>query len=193
MSAATVATTLVLPGAASKEERFEALLRSERQRAIRIAYHLTGGDRAMAEDLAQEAFLRAFDALPVFRGEAAMSSWFIRILLNQASSYRRRQWVRRRGLSFWRQDADEGASLPGVVRGGGAAVLPGDPGLRRRMAQALTHLSEGQRQAFSLVYLEAMTLAEAADVMGAAVGTVKSHLHRALTKLRVELQDLMEE
>ena len=68
----------------------------------------------------------------------------------------------------------------------------GDPGLRSRITTALDALSHRQREAFVLVHLEGLTVREAADFTGSPVGTLKSHLHRALTKLRNELGDLRE-
>jgi len=191
------------PRALTRDERFKALVTKERDRAVRLAYHLVGGDAAMAEDLAQEAFLRAYHALSGFRGEAALSSWFIRILINQAASYKRRQWVRNKWLALWGLGGSLARSsaamigdetlAPVAFRGGAVQPPPGDPALRRRMAEALDDLSAGQLRAFVLVYLEGMSLVEAADAAGVAVGTMKSHLHRALTKLRAELSDLRED
>jgi RNA polymerase sigma-70 factor (ECF subfamily) len=62
--------------------------------------------------------------------------------------------------------------------------------LRRRVALALDALPRGQREAFVLVHLEGMTMREAAETTGRAVGTIKSHLHRALRNLRTQLADL---
>ncbi len=66
----------------------------------------------------------------------------------------------------------------------------GDPALRRRIACALDRLSRGQREVFVLVHLEGFTVRECSEVLGKPEGTVKSHLHRALAKLRQELGDL---
>ena len=73
-----------------------------------------------------------------------------------------------------------------------SAVRP-DPALRRRIGAALAALPHGQREAFVLVHLEGLTLLEAASATGRAVGTMKSHLHRALTTLRSRLADLAPE
>jgi RNA polymerase sigma-70 factor (ECF subfamily) len=66
----------------------------------------------------------------------------------------------------------------------------GDPALRRRVASAVEALPRGQREAFVLVHLEGLTVAEAAQATGRAPGTIKSHLHRALRALRARLADL---
>ena len=192
MADAATDLTGVSPPALPRDQLFTALMAKERERAVRLAYHLMGGDAAMAEDVAQEAFLKAYDAMPGFRGEAALSSWFIRILLNQASSFKRRLWVREKWLRMWGQGSPTASIAPIELRGGAPQATPGDPGLRKRMSAALGELSAGQRQAFTLVHLEGMELAEAAAVMGIATGTLKSHLHRAVVRLRTELGDLRE-
>lgn len=170
----------VADGAADREAVFAELVRKERARAVAMAYHLTGGDRALAEDVAQDAFVRAYRALPGFRGESSLSTWFLRILINRAHSARRRSWLRRQ--LGWEDDAS-----PAVT------PAPGDPGLRRRIAVALALLSPMQRAAFALVHLEGESVATAAAVLGKPEGTVKSHLHRALQTLRRELRDIPRE
>jgi RNA polymerase sigma-70 factor (ECF subfamily) len=160
------------------EEQFEALVASHRDRAVGLAWRLVGGDAAAAEDVAQEAFLKAHRALGHFRGEAKLSTWFYRILVRQAATYRRWRAVR----EVWGAEPPEPADPGAEVRG--------DPGLRRRIAQAVDGLTRRQREAFVLVHLEGLSLREAAEVMGSRVGTVKSHLHRALAQLRRELADI---
>jgi RNA polymerase sigma-70 factor (ECF subfamily) len=65
-----------------------------------------------------------------------------------------------------------------------------DTGLTRRITAALDALPRGQRDAFVLVHMEGFSVTEAAAVLGSAPGTIKSHLHRALTRLRADLEDL---
>ena len=65
-----------------------------------------------------------------------------------------------------------------------------DSGLQRRITAALDALPRGQREAFVLVHMEGFSMTEAAQVLGNAPGTMKSHLHRALTRLRADLKDL---
>jgi RNA polymerase sigma-70 factor (ECF subfamily) len=158
---------------------FAAFVDSRRDRAVRVAFRLLGGDEAAAEDVAQNAFVRAHRGLPRFRGESSLDTWFFRILVREAQRHRRRQAVRRL-FSADQSDAREPVDPRPA----------GDPALRRRIARALERLPRGQREAFVLVHLEEQTIAEAAQLLGKAVGTVKSHLHRALESLRRDLADL---
>ncbi|MGH0033878.1 MAG: RNA polymerase sigma factor [Myxococcota bacterium] len=161
----------------SLEARFEALVTRHRDRAVRLAWRLVGGDLAAAEDVTQEALVRAFRGLRSFRGDAQLDTWFYRIVARQAYSYVRWRRVRER---FAATDPDQaGDPAPGPE---------GDPLLRERIGRALDALSRGQREAFVLVHMEGFTLREAAEIMGKADGTVHSHLHRALSRLRSELE-----
>ena len=166
---------------AEREECFSAFVALQRDRARRLAWRLVGGDEAAAEDVTQEAFVRAYQALDRFRGEASLETWFYRILVRQAYNYRRWRAVR----TLWQQESEAEPADP-------TPVAQGDPGLRRRIAQALDHLSRRQREAFVLVHLEGFTVQECADFLRKPSGTIKSHLHRALVKLRAELADLNE-
>ncbi len=166
------------------EQRFQEFVATHRARAVRLAWRLTGGDQAVAEDVAQDAFLKALRALPKFRDEAALSTWFYRILIHQAHSHTRRRNARRRLLEVFRLErhAAEAPRTP----------MQRDPGLQRRIGQAVQRLSPGQREVFVLVHLERLTVNEAAELLGKAPGTVKSHLHRALSALRKDLATLYE-
>ena len=167
---------------AEREECFGTFVALQRDRARRLAWRLVGGDEAAAEDVTQEAFVRAYQALGRFRGEASLETWFYRILVRQAHNYRRWRAVR----TLWQRESVEEPMDP-------TSAVQGDPGLRRRIAQALDQLSRRQREAFVLVHLEGFTVQECADFLGSPSGTVKSHLHRALVKLRTELADLNDE
>ncbi|MEZ4468121.1 MAG: RNA polymerase sigma factor [bacterium] len=162
------------------EARLAAFVSTHRARAVSLAWRLVGGEAAAAEDVAQEAFVQAWRALPGFRDEAQLSTWFYRILVREASAWRRRARVGQ----LWTQLTGGEVATPR------ASV---DAGLQRRILAALDGLSRGQREAFVLVHLEGFTAAEAAEVLGMSPGTLKSHLHRALVKLRAELADLREE
>lgn len=168
---------------AERDRRFAAFADAHRDRAVRMAWRLVGGDSAAAEDVAQEALLRAYRALPRFREESSLETWFYRILIRQAANHRRWAGIRR----IW--SAPDGPSFdPEDPQRSG----PGDAALRRRIAEALEGLSRRQRETFVLVHLEGYTVAEAAELLGTPPGTLKSHLHRALVSLRRTLSDVWE-
>lgn len=168
-----------MPATSDREVEFAAFVGAYRERALSTAWRLCGGDAALAEDVAQEAFIAAHKALPRFRGDSQMSTWFYRILVRTAHKQRRRRAVR-----------DKAAVLFGREAPRSAETVHGDAPLRGRIAAALETLSAGQRDAFVLVHMEGLTVVEAAEALGSAPGTIKSHVHRALKKLRGELADV---
>lgn len=172
----------IAPAATDREAHFALFVAGHREQAVRLAWRLTGGDQATAEEVAQEAFLRAHRALDRFRGEAALSTWFYRILVRQAANHRRWAGVRQYWSGMFREDAPDPRPAPRR-----------DPALRDRIAAAMDGLSPQQRSVFTLVHLEGFTVEETAEIVGCATGTAKSHLHRALKALRTELAPLREE
>jgi RNA polymerase sigma-70 factor (ECF subfamily) len=175
----TGAAALELPAASvGLEERFDDFVTSHRDRARRLAWRLVGGDEDAAEDVVQDAFVKAYRALGRFREDSSLETWFYRILVNQAHKHRRWRAIRQRWSAVW----DEERAV--------APLDTGDPALRRRISRALAKLTRRQREAFVLVHFEGFTVRETGNLLGAPEGTVKSHLHRALKALRVELADL---
>jgi RNA polymerase sigma-70 factor (ECF subfamily) len=164
-----------------REVRFSAFVYSHRERARRLAWRLIGGDEAAADDVTQDALVKAYQALSSFREDSSLATWFYRILVRQAQNYRRWRAVR----ELWHGVAEVEPAAPSTDN-------LGDPGLRRRITKALDRLSRRQREAFILVHLEGFTVQECAELLGKPAGTVKSHLHRALVLLRHELADLQE-
>jgi RNA polymerase sigma-70 factor (ECF subfamily) len=158
----------------------DALVAAHGERAVRIASRFVRGDRAAAEDIAQEAFAKAWRALPRFRGEAELATWLYRVVVNEALSQLRRRKLRDRLVSLLGPERPAAAPLP-------------DPSLRARILAALDALTANERAVFTLVHLEGFTLEEAAAIRGRALGTMKSQLHRALAKLRRELASCWEE
>jgi RNA polymerase sigma-70 factor (ECF subfamily) len=162
------------------EERFSDFVVSHRDKARRLAWRLIDGDEAAAEDVVQDAFVKAFRALSGFREDSSLETWFYRILVNQAHKHRRWRAVRER----WRGAWDERKNV--------SHSDAGDPALQRRITQALSKLTRRQREAFVLVHFEGFTVRETGDLLATPEGTVKSHLHRALKALRIELADLQD-
>lgn len=161
-------------------DRFRGFVLEHQDAAIRIAWRLVGGDYAAAEDIAQEAFLRAYTGLPRFREEASLPTWFYRILVREVQRHRRWQSARR----IWSTRSLSEVELPD------SPCPAADVALQNRLIAALERLTRRQREAVVLVHLEMLTVNETAELLGTSPGTVKTHLHRALHALRRDLADL---
>ena len=133
------------------------------------------GDDALAEDWAQEAWVRAFRALPAFRGESRFSTWLHRIAVNSALHGRR--WRERR--------VTHEVALPATVEHAGRAD---HVALRIALQRALDELPEGMRQIVVLHDVEGYTHEEIGDLLGVAPGTSKSQLFKARARLRAMLR-----
>src|SRR5688572_10348764 len=157
------------------QEAIERLVPAFRRRVFGLAYGILR-DRAAAEDLAQEVFVKLWQALPRYDGRAKLSTWIYAITRNAAVSALR---ARRQPLSI--SDAAVLAEAEGVAAQ--PAAGPADAGLRR-LVEAL---SEKQRQAVTLFYLDERSVEEVAEMMGMPANTVKTHLHRARARLATAL------
>lgn len=163
-------------------------------------------DPAEAEDLVQQVFIKVYENAAKFRGAAKVSTWLYRIAVNAALERRRRR--RTIGLEDIHPLGGDAlaptANLGAEERSGwsrrpamAGTDFDADPQLaaerrsiQSRLQEALEELSPTQRLAFVLRHWEGMSIREIAEVLGAAEGTVKSHLFRAVRTLRVELVDL---
>lgn len=129
------------------------------------------GDDALAEDWAQEAWVRALRALPSFRGEAAFGTWLHRIAVNSALHGQR--WRTRR--------VSNEIALP---VGNVAAQREDAPVLRIELERALARLPDGMREVLVLHDVEGYTHEEIGSALGVAPGTSKSQLFKARAKMR---------
>jgi len=142
--------------------------------AVRGLLRRMGADAALADDLAQDAFLTAFEQIADFRGEGTFQAWVKRI----AARHYVRRW-RRDGRTDLMAETPE----PEPVFGGGEAGAAG----RIDLDDALRLLSPAERMCVSLCYGGGLSHAEAADALNTPLGTVKSHVKRGLDKLRDRL------
>jgi RNA polymerase sigma-70 factor (ECF subfamily) len=140
----------------------------------------TTSDAARADDLAQEVFLKIHRGLPYFRGQARLSTWIYRIVLNVCSEAR-----------VPSRDAALDDIAPGTELTYGVATRDrafGDLELRDRMEKALARLPAHVRFLVSAHYLDGKKYEELAEALDMPVGTVKTHLFRARRRLRELLE-----
>ena len=171
---------------------FEPLVEKYRQRVWRVAYN-TLRDREEAWDVAQEAFIRAYQALPSFRGQSAFYTWLYRIVMNVATDRARSRGARGRAFGTERvPEEDWERVLPDQNPGDEA---PDDAAARReqrqKMVQALDTLPEHHRKIVMLSDLEGLSYREIADTLEIPMGTVMSRLHNARKRLRDALRPLL--
>jgi RNA polymerase sigma-70 factor (ECF subfamily) len=162
---------------------FEELVRRHQRGVYAFCRRLTG-DHHQADDVAQEAFVRAYSALGRFRGESLFGTWLRQIALNLArSAMRRRRFEPLGGVDL----ETLAAPLPAGGQAGRSPADGPDPIRRRRLEEAVRCLPEKQRLTLMLKVYEEMTHAEVARSLGCTVGTVKANLFHALRKLRQAL------
>lgn len=142
--------------------------------AVRALLRRLGADPALADDLAQDAFLLAFERVAEFRGEGTFVAWVKRI----AARLYIRRWRRRGRLD----EAIEFDERHGLVSEGESAAAR-----RVDLDDALKELSPSERLCVSLCFGAGLSHGEAAEALGAPLGTVKSQVKRGLDKLRRRL------
>jgi RNA polymerase sigma-70 factor, ECF subfamily len=163
---------------------FDSIVQRNQRRIYRLLF-LYLRDADAADTLTQDCFLRAFETRARFRGECSLETWLCRIAINLA-----RDHVKSRRRGFWRRLMhNEGA----VAQGGADPHLSPEGVLlaREELAtiwSAAGDLSHQQKIVFVLRFAEEMALEEIAAVLELELGTVKSHLSRALGTLRRRLR-----
>ena len=167
-------------------EAFRALVERSKMNVYRLAYDLTG-NRHDAEDLSQEVFVKAYRALPKFRGDARWSTWLYRITVN--ARYDHRETQARKRMEY-RDDLgdDDGPVNEELLR------VPATPEraaearmIQENIGRALARLTPQERSVFVMRHYHDLPLKEIAKAMEIAEGTVKSYLFRALKRLQGEL------
>jgi len=173
-------------GQAAAAEAFSCAVTQYRPQIFRFLLSSTR-DVDLAETLTQECFLKAHRNWASFRGESSAMTWLMRIAINLQKDH----WRNRR-MQFWRTTRTHGVDLDeaGEWLPSGESSVEQQLLAREQVGQvwtAVKGLSERQRTVFLLRYVEEQELSEIAHATGLSEGTVKAHLSRALTKVRMEL------
>ncbi len=158
---------------------FEKLYRSHCDRIYALCWRMCGGDRALAEDMVQEAFVRAWNKLELFKGDSKFGTWLHRLTVNVVLSDRRIRIKRLKREQAFSDDIER-------VQVGERNVFAG---LRKDLEAAIAGLPERARTVLILYDVEGYQHQEIADMTGMAVGSSKAQLHRARKMVREVLQD----
>lgn len=134
------------------------------------------GDDALAADISQEAWIRAFEKLDLYRGDASFGTWMYRLATNTALNHLRSE--SRRG-EVTEEAGDERAARHAATTSLDEAVIN-----QRVLSEALDRLAPGYREVLVLHDVEGHTHQEIADRLGIATGTSKSQLHKARARMR---------
>ncbi len=172
MNDITLVTQVVVFG---NKRAFDALLRKYQSQVRRFLLGLTAGDSQLADDLAQETFIKAYMNIGKFRGLSSFSTWIMRIAYNTHYDYRR--------THHQTEDADTPAV---AARSGGTTT---DCALGMDILNALATLKPEERTCITLQLIEGQPIDKIASITGMTSGTVKSHLHRGKEKLTTYLKN----
>ncbi|MEM7159222.1 MAG: sigma-70 family RNA polymerase sigma factor [Myxococcota bacterium] len=167
-----------LVGRAGRGDRvaFAELVRRHQGKVRALLLRLCG-DRSLADDLAQEVFLRAYRGLVGFEGRSSFGTWVYRISYNVYLNHRSRT----RSYAALPEDYDVRAAAPDDAMSAPRADL------RRDLGAAIEELPERYRAVIVLYYLQEVSYPEIAEILELPLGTVKTHLHRAKRLLRQQM------
>lgn len=169
-----------------EKEVYRILVERYQERIRNLIYSIFH-DTEMVDDLAQEIFIKAYEALPRFRLDSSFYTWLYRITVNKCRDEMRRRKIRR-FLSFQTLVDEANKELTAKL-----SVQPEERDAKEIVALGLQKLPEKFRSAIILKDIDGMSYEEIAEVMHCELGTVKSRLSRARTMLRKILEPLLEE
>src|SRR5690349_1960767 len=163
-------------------DAFQSLFEAYKDKVFSIAVYSSGGDRALAEDVTQQIFLKLFTRIRQFRGDSEFTTWLYRLVVNACLDERRR----RRRLLPWE---------PGVAMTDVSEKKPQERQYARlEVAEAVRVAIEELKPKFRLPillkYIEGLSYEEIAEVMGCSKGTVASRLNRGHSQLAKRLSHL---
>jgi RNA polymerase sigma-70 factor (ECF subfamily) len=162
------------------DDAYEELVKRYGPIAVRVAWLVTR-DHDEAQDAAQEAFVKAYYALPRFRPDLPFRPWLLRIVANEARN-RARSGRRRERLALRAAAVSDGDAAPSPET---AALAHED---RETLVSAMNRLTPRDREVIGYRFLLGLSEAETAEVLDVRIGTAKSRLSRAMTRLRQVLE-----
>jgi RNA polymerase sigma-70 factor (ECF subfamily) len=176
---------LVSRSLAQDHEAFGRLIDRHASAIVNLAYRMVG-NRAEAEDLAQEAFLAAFKALSSFRADSKFSTWLYRIASNKCMDWLR---VKRPGQGQYDVDADEQLDLH-IAEDRTPEDLLSQQQVAEELDQAIQRLPPLYREAFILKHVEGLSYEEMEEILGVRSDTLKMRVYKGRVQLSRELTAL---
>src|SRR5256712_1301921 len=186
-------TTLIREAQQGNRAAFEVLVRHYDQSVLRLALHLTGSE-ADAQDIHQDAFLKAYKNLGSFRFECSFYTWIYRIVTNLCLDHLRKKQVRKEDAPVATDAEGEQYDVLERVPDGRAAANPERDLMRRelgtRITSALDRLTPRERMVFELKHYHGLKLRTVGEILHTTEETAKNTLFRATQKLRGALADM---
>jgi RNA polymerase sigma-70 factor, ECF subfamily len=174
----TVPSDDVALAASGDRRAFERIYRQHVDRVFSVCMRMVG-DRGLAEELTQDVFVRAWEKLGTYRGEAQFSTWLHRLAVNVVLNERQSEGRRR-------DRHDDAITDMDAIPHGDVRALP-VPGLSLDLERAIATLPPGARKVFVLHDVEGYKHEEIAGMLGVTAGGCKAQLHRARMLLRKRL------
>jgi RNA polymerase sigma-70 factor (ECF subfamily) len=185
--------TLVREAQRGNRAAFESLVRNYDQAVLRLALHLTGSEHE-AQDVYQEAFLKAYKSIGNFRFECSFYTWIYRIVTNLCLDHLRKRQVRKEDAPVATDEHGEQYDLLDQVPDGRPGANPERELMRRemgtRIGAALEKLTPRERMVFELKHYQGLKLRTVGEVLNTTEETAKNTLFRATQKLRGALADI---
>lgn len=174
------------------EAAFNELVRAYERRVFRLVLRMLG-DRAEAEDVAQDVFITVFKSIDSFRGESKLSTWMFRVATNHCKNRIKYLDRRARGKKGELDELAEHGALESASMASSATVARPDQQAEANQIEgivraAIAELDEDQRELVILRDVENMSYEEIQQITGLPEGTVKSRLHRARLQLAKAVQ-----
>jgi len=186
-------TILIREAQRGNRGAFEELVRHYDQAVLRLAMHLTGSDHE-AQDVYQEAFLKAYKSIGNFRFECSFYTWIYRIVTNLCLDHLRKRQVRKEEAPVATDAAGEQYDVLEQVPDGRSGANPEQDLMRRelgkRIGRALEKLTPRERMVFELKHYHGLKLRTVGEVLNTTEETAKNTLFRATQKLRGALADM---
>jgi RNA polymerase sigma-70 factor, ECF subfamily len=186
-------TDLIREAQAGSRTAFDALVRQYDQAVLRLAMHLTGSEQD-AQDIQQEAFLKAYRYLGNFRFECSFYTWIYRIVTNLCLDHLRRRKSRREDQAVIIDSSGEEMDLLTNVTDDRSGANPARELDRKYLGQqiqlALGELTPRERMVFELKHYQGLRLRTIGEMLNTTEETAKNTLFRATKKLRAKLAEL---